>query len=95
MSNCTIADNTADNDGGGIWNGNSGLPADIINSILWGNTDGPGGTTTTAQITNAGSTNAAITYSDVQGGYSGTGNIGALAADDPDFADASEGSYQL
>jgi hypothetical protein len=51
----------------------------LRNCILWGNT-APGG----PQIYNDGTSSAAITYSDVQGGCPGTGNIGA----DPLFTDA-------
>jgi len=64
LVNCTIARNLASDSGGGIY-ANSTSPK-IVNSILWEDTPGEvhqnGGTTT-------------ITYSDVHGGYTGTGNI--------------------
>jgi parallel beta-helix repeat protein/predicted outer membrane repeat protein len=67
---CTIADNTASSEGGGLYIGTSGNTT-IANSIFWGNA-----ATTGAQIRVAsGMTNPTVTYSDVQGGWSGTGNI--------------------
>ena len=52
----------------------------VKNSIFWGNT---------TQIDNSGS--LSITYSDIQGGYSGTGNID----DDPQFVDFTNNDYNL
>jgi hypothetical protein len=48
------------------WNSNPTL----TNAILWGNTASNG-----SQIFNEGSSSASASYSDIQGGYSGTGNI--------------------
>jgi hypothetical protein len=77
MVNCILASNRASN-GGGIYNRSSN-PV-ISNCILWGNTANFG-----AQINNAsGSPN--ITYSDIQGGWSGTGNISG----NPLFAGSSD-----
>ncbi len=65
LTNCTISGNTADS-GGGIYCFDSSCEPEILNSILWG--DGPN------EI--AGDTgNVTVAYSDVQGGWSGTGNI--------------------
>ena len=47
---------------------NGGSPT-LVNSILWGNSPD--------EIYNNGSSAPAVTYSDVQGGYAGTGNINA------------------
>jgi len=77
MTNCTFTRNSAVF-GGGILNINSSPT--LTNCILWG--DSPeeiyGGT-------------PVITYSDVQGGWPGNGNIDA----DPCFADANNGDYHL
>ena len=69
--------NQADDKGGGIYC-KEGSDAVITNCILWGNT-----ATTGAQIHTA-SSSPVVSYSDVQGGWSGTGNINA----NPAFADA-------
>ena len=73
--NCTIANNSTTNDGGGIYG-----PAIVSDSIIWANT-------AINQI--QGSAN--ITYSDVQGGFPGTGNINA----DPRFVTGAMGDYYL
>ena len=72
LTNCTFSGNVANNSGGGIYNFQASSPA-LTNCIMWGNTGG--------EIT--GDT-ASVTYSCVQGGYAGTGNIDA----DPCFVDA-------
>ncbi|MHC4617362.1 MAG: right-handed parallel beta-helix repeat-containing protein [Planctomycetota bacterium] len=82
VRNCTIVANTASGDpmklgqgyGGGVY---SSSGTTISSGILWGNAadDGP-------QAYGGGS----VTYSDVEGGYSGQGNINA----DPLFADAND-----
>ena len=62
--NSTISGNYARRYGGGI----RGWAADTtINSIIWGNTAGVSGANISGTQT--------ITYSDVEGGYTGTGNI--------------------
>ncbi|MGA1875297.1 MAG: LamG-like jellyroll fold domain-containing protein, partial [bacterium] len=78
MISCTFMNNTASNGGDGIFNeaeaGQSQSSEIVItNSILWGSAH---------QISNNGSGQVSITYSDIQGGYSGEGNIDA----DPQFA---------
>ena len=70
ITNCTFRGNLADY-GGGMDNGNSSSPT-INNCILWGNTAPYG-----PQIYNFDNSNPNITYSDVQGGTPGTGNINA------------------
>jgi PKD repeat protein len=65
LTNVTCTDNSADFSGGALFNDASS--SSIINTILWGNLPNE------IEKTNGGT--AAITYSVVQGGYSGTGNI--------------------
>ncbi len=63
VSNCTFASNSAGGWGGGI-HSSTPLPTTVSNCILWGNTVG-------SQIYDA----AIVNYSDVQGGWTGAGNI--------------------
>jgi hypothetical protein len=58
----------------------------MTNSIVWGNT-GPGQQTVLANATDE----VQITYSDIQGGWPGAGNIDA----DPRFVDADAGIFRL
>jgi hypothetical protein len=67
LSNVTFSGNSAAYGGG--MNNNSSSPT-LTNAILWGNTASNG-----AQIFNDGSSSTSVSYSDIQGGYSGTGNI--------------------
>lgn len=68
FANCTIVDNTCDHLGAGIRTDIDSFPP-VTNCIIWGNSPD--------QIRNVGGGNAIVTYSDVQGGYAGTGNIDA------------------
>jgi hypothetical protein len=70
--NVNLVSNFSTGGGGGIYNLGSDSKVKFINSILYGNTP--------TQYSNDGGV-MAVTYSDVQGGYSGTGNIDA----DPSF----------
>jgi hypothetical protein len=64
--NCTITENTA-HSGGGIYNSNASSPQ-ILNSILWANTP--------EEVVNHDAASVpVVTYSCVEGGYGGTGNI--------------------
>ena len=86
VTNCTFAFNTATSQGGGLYNGDVSSVPKITNCILWGNTapNGP-------QVFNSASV-PVITYSCVQGGFAGTGNI----SDDPTLIDTNGGgSVQL
>jgi hypothetical protein len=80
LTNCTFSDNSAAS-GGGMSNGMS-TPT-LVNSILWG--DVP------EEINDGYLSSSIVTYSDVQGGYGGSGNIDA----DPLFADAANGDFHL
>ena len=72
VTNCTFSGNS----GGGMYNYNENSNPTVTNSILWGNTPG--------EIADVGGAVTTVTYSDVQGGFPGTGNIDA----DPLFVDA-------
>ena len=78
LTNATLSGNSATSYGGGIYNESGSLT--LANSILWGNSAGSGG----AQIYEPGASTVTATHSDIQGGWSGTGNIDA----DPLFMDA-------
>lgn len=65
LNNVTLSGNTA-NQGGGIYNLNSSN-LEIVNSLLWGNT--------LDQIKNEADSIVSVSYSDVQGGYLGEGNL--------------------
>lgn len=80
--NCTIVNNEADK-GGGIYNS---VDSTITNCIFWANT----ATTSGDEIYDYNCTPTA-TYCDVEGGYTGTGNIDS----DPAFVDAANGDYHL
>jgi hypothetical protein len=85
VMSCTITDNLAGTDGGGVYCEYS-APA-ITNSIVWGNG------TVDISVGGTGSIYPVVTYSDVGGGgYSGSdGNIDA----DPLFVNAASGDYHL
>ena len=74
LNNVTIAGNFANNNTGGIWLHSSGIS--INNSILWGNS--------LQAIYVAGGLGVIASYSDIQGGWEGEGNIDA----DPLFVNA-------
>lgn len=76
ITNCTFRANSAGIKGGGIWNDCSSPT--VTNCIIWGNNASIG-----EQIYNGEEDSAIVTYSDVQGGCEGTGNIDA----DPMFTD--------
>lgn len=80
LINCTIDSNAANWDGGGIYC--DGHSPTVKNCILWD--DLP-------QEIYVESGNPSVTYSDVEGGWSGTGNINC----DPLFVTGPKGSYYL
>jgi len=83
VTNCTFTGNSASTTGGGMMNNVSSTSA-VTNCIFWANTPN--------QIFNYdGHSPATVTYSDVKGGFGGTGNINA----DPLFVDAIGGNLRL
>jgi hypothetical protein len=79
INNVTVSRNASGGGGGvGITNAN----VDITNSIVWENT---------GNEVWVYSGSATVTYSDIEGGYDGEGNIDA----DPLFTDANNGDYTL
>lgn len=84
--NSTIYGNTATNDeGGGIYYGHISVPIVVRNCIVWGNSAYD---TTTNSIYSSVSD---IEYSDIEGGWSGTGNIDL----NPQFLDLATNNYFL
>jgi predicted outer membrane repeat protein len=73
LVNCSIHNNSAATLGGGIYGEPSTTPLNLANSIIWSNTPD--------SINGA----ATVTYSNIEGGWPGTGNINV----DPLFADSS------
>jgi len=80
LTNCTFTDNSAVDNGGGIYNGSS--EPTLTNCILWDNSP--------EQI--AGYGTATVTYSDVEGGWCGVGNIDEDPMLEPDGYHLTEGS---
>ena len=81
LRNCTIAHNTSGPESSALVVGTKGS-ATMVNCIIWGNSGGTIHATTTALD---------ATYSCIQGGWSGWGNID----DDPLFVDPASGDYSL
>ncbi|MGA1841792.1 MAG: MopE-related protein [bacterium] len=82
LINCTISENTDGTNGGGIYCSYSSPT--ITNCILWNDSG--------SEIYKYGySSNPIVTYSDIQGGYSGTGNINQ----NPMFVNPDADNYHL
>ena len=87
ITNCTFWKNHAFINGGAIMNINAfGYPVPITNCILWENT-----APLEPQIYNTGNAISDVTYCNIQGGYSGEGNINT----DPQFLDPEENDFHL
>ena len=80
----TIANNSASNNGGGLhgYSTTGQKLVEVTNTICWGN----GG-----EIWNQSNTVFTVSYSDIEGGFTGTGNIDA----DPLFADPGNCDFHL
>jgi hypothetical protein len=81
LTNCTFSNNSAGRGGGGMYNYSSSPT--LSNCILWGNYG--------SQIYNFSNSVPTISFSDVQGGWTGTGNINA----DPCFVNSLVGDLHL
>ncbi len=91
-SACTIRDSTFVANSATTLAGciiNTSGTSTISNCILWQNT-GPGGMTVANQLTNSGGSTA-VSYSILQGGFTGSGNLNA----DPSFVDAAARDFSL
>ena len=92
LTHVTIVSNSASDKGGAISNWETSPPLDsghviVRNSIFWGNSAG-----TDPEINNdPTSTIAVVAYTDIQGGYTGTGNLNL----DPQFVNAGANNYHL
>jgi predicted outer membrane repeat protein len=82
LMNSTIAGNSASASGGGVYHAGSTTSPSIYSSIVYGN-----GT----QIRNENQATAVTSYSVVEGGYTGTGNINA----NPKFVNSTASDYRL
>jgi predicted outer membrane repeat protein len=83
LRNCTFTQNTAQSGGAIGWASFNCSDSDIVNCIFWGNSPD--------EIDVSNPATAGVSYSDVQDGWSGTGNIDA----DPLFCAALEGNLRL
>jgi hypothetical protein len=91
IRDCTFVGNSTSvaATGGGILT--NGSNTNIANSIVWANS-GPGGSMVVAhQIAHAGAGATTVQFSDVMGGFAGTGNINA----NPTFVDQPAGDLHL
>jgi hypothetical protein len=79
--NCTVINNSVSGSGGGFYRASGSKTPTVENCIFWDNLPN--------QIFASDPIN--LTYSDIQGGWSGTGNIDA----DPSFVDAASNDYHL
>jgi len=82
VTHCTFSGNTAASTGGGMSSMGIESISIVTNCILWSNAGG--------QLGGAPAT-LVVTYSDVQGGWAGAGNLDA----DPLFVDVAGGDYRL
>ena len=82
IRNCVIAGNTVSTLGGGIYCDTGSMPT-IVNTILWAD----GADEIYVEVPGA----ASVSYSNIQGGWPGAGNIDAA----PLFADPANGDWRL
>jgi len=82
IKNCTIIGNSAHHAGGGLFCQQVSSPT-VVNTIFWDNSP--------EEIIRWDGSSPAITYSDIQGGWEGEGNINT----DPLFVNPDNGDYHL
>jgi parallel beta-helix repeat protein/predicted outer membrane repeat protein len=85
LTNCTFTNNTATSRGGGMYCRDFSSPT-LTNCILWDNHASSG-----SEIYDDATGVLTVTYSDIKGGWTGTGNIDA----DPLFVDPVNGDFHL
>ncbi len=85
FTNCLIANNGAGTGTANALQINPNCIVSLSNCILWGN--GP----TSIKLETGGSGTVTATYSDIEGGYTGTGNLNV----DPQFASVATSDYHL
>jgi hypothetical protein len=85
LTNVTLYANSAGGSGGGICNSNNSTPT-LTNAILWGNTAAAG-----EQIFDDAAKPNPVSYSIIQGGYPGEGNLD----EHPQFVDPANGNLRL
>lgn len=90
ISSSTVADNKANKKGGGMHNAGFSCPV-VSNSIFWGNSAGSKKQQIFDQQKSPGRSFSKVTYSNVEGGLKGAGNISV----DPFFQDISRGELSL
>ena len=88
LTSCTVSSNTAQ-DGGGICYYNKFSTTTLLNNIIYG--DHGGEVAKFPHIISNGFSVPLVSFSDIQGGYPGTGNIDA----DPQFVNAAAGDLHL
>jgi hypothetical protein len=87
MTNCTLSNNSAGGSGGGVYCSWATAGVEVLNCILWGNSDSSGSGESSQIRISTGPPVVVVDYSCIEGlsgGLGGTGNIG----DDPWFVDA-------
>ena len=90
LTNCTFTKNTASGGAGGIYNYFSSSPT-LANCIFWADSASYSGNEFYNYVDAEHPSTPVVTYSCVQGGYTGTGNI----ATDPLFVDAANDDLRL
>ena len=86
---CSVTKNTAQTSGGGVYHDSSFNPISLTNCIVWDNASA--GVASNVFLNGTSSAKLTVSYSDIQGGFPGTGNINA----DPLFVNAATGNLHL
>ncbi len=94
LVNCTIVNNSAGDRGGALSLRYDAAGATLSNCIVWDNSDSEGSGAELQVYHEAGSSEIAVNYSCIQGGWAGDGGVGNIDLD-PRFVDASSGNLRL